>query len=262
MKCRLCGNKNLTLYYTQGNNNQFKFYKCPHCKLVNYDLSTGQDQNKYSGKKYISPDDGSQKTNKDQTYTYRFIKNNIQAKDRLLDIGCGNGKLLLLAKNDGWDVKGLELSKFLADSIKKKYKINVAVSDFLTYKPAKKDQYNIVVLHHVLEHLPDSLLAMKKINALLKPGAYAVLSFPDIEGYELKLKRYLSNIGFSKKIYKKNYKPGHCNEFCKESFTYLLDQTGFELLKWQHYSSKKILNILYNFSNFGSKVRVLIRKNS
>jgi 2-polyprenyl-3-methyl-5-hydroxy-6-metoxy-1,4-benzoquinol methylase len=167
-----------------------------------------------------------------------------------------------LAKNDGWIVRGLELSKFLADSIIKKYNIQVTVSDFLKYKPEKNEQFDFVVLHHVLEHLPDSLLAMKKINALLKPGAYAVLGFPDIEGYELKLKRYLSNTGYYKKKYKKNYKPGHCNEFCKESFTYLLDQTGFELIKWQHYSSKKILNILYNFINFGSKVRVLIRKNN
>jgi 2-polyprenyl-3-methyl-5-hydroxy-6-metoxy-1,4-benzoquinol methylase len=223
-------------------------------------LSTGQDQNKYAGKKYISPDDDSRKTNKDQSDTFRFIKKRLKVKGRLLDIGCGNGKLLLLAKNYGWDVKGLELSNFLVDSIKKIYKLNVVVSNFLTYKPAKNDKYDVVVLHHVLEHLPDSILAMKKINALLKPGAHAVLSFPDIEGYELKLKRYLSNTGFNKKIYKKNYKPGHCNEFCKDSFTYLLDQTGFELLEWQHYSSKKIFNILYNITNFGSKVRVLIRK--
>jgi 2-polyprenyl-3-methyl-5-hydroxy-6-metoxy-1,4-benzoquinol methylase len=260
MKCRLCGNNNLTLYYTQGNENQFKFYKCRHCKLVNYDLSTGQDQNKYSGEKYIDPDDDSQKTNKDQSDNYRFINKKLKRKGRLLDIGCGNGKLLLLAKDDGWDVKGLELSKFLADSIKKKYMLNVAVSDFLTYKPAKDDQYDIVVLHHVLEHLPDSILAMKKINALLNPRAYAVLSFPDIEGYELKIKRCLLNIGLRKKKYKNNYKPGHSNEFCKESFTYLLDKTGFELIKWQHYSSKSILNIFYKLTNFGSKVRVLIRK--
>ncbi len=48
MKCRLCDSGNLRLYYTQGNNSEYKFYKCNNCDLVNYDLAEGLNQSKYS----------------------------------------------------------------------------------------------------------------------------------------------------------------------------------------------------------------------
>jgi SAM-dependent methyltransferase len=260
MKCRLCGNQNLSLYYSQGNTGQYKFYKCDICKLVNYDMSGGQDQKKYSPEKYINPEDESLKTNADQKAAYNFIRGKIKDRGRLLDIGCGNGKLLSLAKKDKWDVAGLELSRFLAESINKRYGIKVITSDFLEYIPDPGSLFNVVVLRHVLEHLPDSIAAMKKINSLLNAGGFAVLEFPDIEGYGQKLKRFLSKIGLRKKKYNPEYRPGHCNEFCKESFEYLLDKTGFKMLDWRHYSSRSFLNSVYRIAGFGTKARALIKK--
>ena len=261
--CRLCGSQNLELYYTQGNNNQYKFYKCVNCKLVNYALSTGLNQEKYA-EIYINPQDHKHKHNLGQTEAYNFIKRHIDKPRRLLDIGCGNGKLLFLAQKDGWKVKGLELSGFLADSIKKAVGIDVEVSNFLEYKISENDIFDVVVLRHVLEHLPDSVLAMNKINAILKTGGYAALEFPNIEAFDLKFKRFLGEIGLHKKKYSPDYKPGHCNEFCKDSFEFLLAKTGFKLEIWYTYSSKPffkpLFNLLYNIFNSGNKARVLIRK--
>ena len=166
MKCRLCDSSDLKLYYTQGNNSEYKFYKCINRDLVNYDLAAGLDQSKYSYE-YISPEDESHKQNRTQTKSYNYIKKSLPNKGKLLDIGCGNGKILLLAKNDGWDVKGLELSKYYAEKIHNKYGINVNVSNFLEYDVSQEEKYDLVILRHVLEHLPDSILAMKKINRFL-----------------------------------------------------------------------------------------------
>jgi SAM-dependent methyltransferase len=261
MKCRLCSSNDLILYYAQGNYNQFRFYKCSNCKLVNYDLIGGLNQNKYSDNMYIDPNDNSKKMNIDQKNAYTFIKKNIKNRGKFLDIGCGNGKLLLEAKSDGWEVKGLELSEYLAVSIKQKFGIDVEVSNFLEYEPQNNEVFDIIVLRHVLEHLPDSILAMKKINSLLKHKGVAILEFPDIESIEIKFKRWLNNTGIYEKKYKPSYLPGHCNEFCIESFNYLLNKTGFKLSKWEHYSSKPILNCFYKVCNFGNKVRTVIIKN-
>ncbi|MFH0976428.1 MAG: class I SAM-dependent methyltransferase [Spirochaetota bacterium] len=262
MKCRLCGNQNLTLYYTQGNTGQYKYYKCHECKLVNYDMSGGLDQKKYSAMKYVSPEDDLHKMNTDQKAAYKFIRGKIKQRGRLLDIGCGNGKLLLLAENDGWNVKGIELSESLAGTITARYGIEVKVSDFLEYMPEQNQLFDIIVLRHVLEHLPDPVAAMKKIHSLLKPDGVSFLEFPDIEGCEQKIKRLLKKARFHKTIYYSEYKPGHCNEFCRKSFEFLLMQTGFTLSEWCHYSSRSYFNLLYNFSGLGTKVRALIKKNN
>ncbi len=204
--CRLCGSRNLKRYYTQGNQSQYEFYKCMNCKLVNYDLSKGLNQEKYA-REYIDPSDHKHRHNAGQTQTYDFIRRTIGNSGKLLDIGCGNGRLLFLAQSAGWQVKGLERSGFLRDSIKKAIGLDVEVCDFLSYEPGEGDLFDVVVLRHVLEHLPDPVLSMRRINSLLKIGGYAVLEFPNIEAPDLKFKRFLRKMGFHKKKYAPDYKP-------------------------------------------------------
>lgn len=259
MKCRLCESDQLKLYYIQGNRGEFRFYKCTVCGLVNYDLSGGLDQGKYAGT-YISPFDEQIKMNMDQTRTFRFITSHLKHEGRILDIGCGNGRLLYLFNETGWVVKGVELSPLLAQSVKNTLQIEVDVADFLEYVSGETDSFDVVVLRHVLEHLPDSILALSKINALLKPDGYAVMEFPNIEGMDHRIKRLLQRAGISRKKYRMNYKPGHCNEFSRKSFSYLTKKTGFKIVVWETYSHKPLANFVYNHLKIGSKARTIIKK--
>ena len=72
-QCRLCGQQKLKLYYTEGNNNEFKYYKCLNCKLVNYDISAGIDQEKH-GKDFKNPKYETMQSNTQQSRSYEFIK--------------------------------------------------------------------------------------------------------------------------------------------------------------------------------------------
>ncbi|MFH0809791.1 MAG: class I SAM-dependent methyltransferase [Pseudomonadota bacterium] len=258
-KCRLCGSDNLSLYSTHGNAHEYKYYRCPDCGLVNYDMSSGLDQGKY-GVEFVDPRE-SHKSNEIKTQTYRFIKKRIPSRGRLLDIGCGSGRLLYLAREDGWDVSGFELSPYLAGCLGEKLGIGVKVGNFLEDDLGEeKGRYDLVTLIHVLEHLPDPLLAMSRIGELLKPEGCAVLEFPNITGLDPRIKRLMRRAGVYKKKYPPGWVPGHCNEYCEESFRFLARKTGFEIEVWQTYSSKASLNTLYNAFKWGNKARVLIRK--
>ena len=79
MKCRLCETEKLKLYYTQGNNKEFKYYKCKNCGLVNLDIEHGLDQGKYT-ETYIDPYDEKHKQNRSQSTTYSFIRKKIYEK--------------------------------------------------------------------------------------------------------------------------------------------------------------------------------------
>ncbi len=259
MECRICGGTHLSLYYTQGNKNEFKYYRCATCTNVNYDLSTGLDQEKYAAR-YFDPEDENARTNVGQTVSYNFIKNHVPVKGRFLDIGCGNGRILLLAKRDGFEAEGLELSEFYAEKLWNKAKIPVKVANFLELEIPEEMRYDVITLRHVLEHLPNPRLAMSKINELLNPEGFAELEFPHIEGYGSKLKRFKEKTGISKKKYPEGYKPGHCNEYTKKSFNMLAEVTGFEMIKWQTYSSSSAVSFFYKIFPIGSKVRVIIKK--
>lgn len=259
MKCRLCDSDRLILYYTQGNKDEFRFYRCPVCQLVNYDLSGGIDQGKYS-KEYVDPLDETITSNRAQTITYGFLKAHIPGPGHMLEIGCGNGRLLHLAREDGWTVRGLELSPFLAESIKQRLRIDVEVANFLDYRRAGGAAYDLVLLRHVLEHLPDSKTALRSIGSLLADGGHALLEFPNIEALDIRFKRWLRKNGLHRRTYPEDYRPGHCNEFCRESFQYLLKETGFELVVWETYSYHPVANFIFNRMHIGNKARVILRK--
>lgn len=259
MLCRLCNNDKLTLYYRQGNQNEFKFYKCNSCGLVNYDILAGLNQEKY-GDHFNDPFDETLKINIDQKETFRYIKRYLKPPGKAFEIGCGNGKLLSLLKNEGWSASGLELSPLLAQSIGKTLDIDVDVDDFLKYNPPNNELFDIVVLRHVLEHLIDPLLALMKINSFLKLGGRVILEFPNIEGFDLKIKRFLQRNKLYHKKYANNYKPGHCNEFSYKSFERLAAMTGFQIEKFETYSHNPIKNFIYNRIKIGNKARTIIRK--
>lgn len=257
--CRLCGSDNLKLYYCQGNRNQFKHYKCSNCRLVNYDLSAGLDQCQYTDLS-VDPSNDRLNSNRGQDQSYYFLKKHIKVRGYLIDIGCGNGRLLNNARKDGWLVKGLDLSPEWVDFVKKKLEIDVEVANFLEFEAKQIEPCDVVVLRHVLEHLPDSIKALNKIKIMLKQNGYSLLEFPNIEGFDKRLKRFLENTGLKHRKYSEDFIPGHCNEFCKESFSFLLKKTGFKLIKWETYSLKPIGNYIYNHIHIGNKARALIQK--
>jgi SAM-dependent methyltransferase len=194
--------------------------------------------------------------------TFDFIKQNVPNAGSLCDIGCGNGRLLYLAQQAGWRAFGLELTEDIASRTGNHLGVEVAAADFLEFDPSAEhaEAYDVVCLRHVLEHLPDSRLAMQKISALLKPGGHALLEFPNIEALGKRVKRFVVNSGIHQRRFGEDFAPGHCNEFCRDSFEYLLGETGFRLISWQTYSKKSLANWIYNRFPIGNKARALVQK--
>ena len=257
--CRLCGSDKLTLWMREGRNCDLDYFRCGRCGLWNYDLDCGMDQQQYV-ETYVSPEDLHHKTNKAIRESWAFLRKHAGDPGSILDIGCGNGGLLYLARKEGWQVRGMELTEKAARDIAEDQGIDVIVGDFLEYDNPEHDVYDVVVLRHVLEHLPDPVLAMRKIGGLLKDNGLALLEFPNTRSLSYVSKRHRKNRGMQREKYSPDWRPGHCNEFCRRTFQYLLRETGFELVIWQTYSTKPIMNAIYRLIPIASKARALVRK--
>lgn len=257
--CRLCGSDNLRLCMTDGPNRDLNYYECRDCALWNYDLAAGLDQTQYT-ERYVSPEDPQYKPNIDIRQSWAFLRRYAPGPGRIMDIGCGNGCLLWLARQAGGEVRGMELSEAAARAIRDDQGIDVLVADFLDYDNPDGERYDVVVLRHVLEHLPDSVLAMRRIGELLEDGGLALLEFPNTHSISYTLKRFLKNCGLRNRKYSDDWRPGHCNEFCRRAFEILLEKSGFQLLVWRTYSSKPLANAFYRVVPVASKARALVRK--
>jgi 2-polyprenyl-3-methyl-5-hydroxy-6-metoxy-1,4-benzoquinol methylase len=255
--CRLCGSLRLRLFYTQGNEDQYLFYRCVDCRLVNYDLAGGLNQEKYADTR-ISPGDNAHPGNRGATLTFQAVRQLLPPPARLLDLGCGNGRLLYLAHEAGYEVQGLELSSSLAAWTQAELGIEIVAGDFLSCDLGGR--HDIVILRHVLEHLPDPRKAAARLHGLLLEGGHAVLEFPNIDGLGPAWKRWLRRTGLHRRRYPVEYVPGHCHEYARDSFEALLARGGFRLISWRTYSLHPVVDAFYGVFPVGDKVRAIVRR--
>lgn len=105
----------------------------------------------------------------------------LKPKGRVLDVGCGSGAFLRLAKAFGYQVGGIDVSETAIRTVKEKFGINnvyeMSVEELVT-KAAWKNSYDIICLFDVLEHLENPVEALAGLKNVLKTGGYIVCTVP------------------------------------------------------------------------------------
>lgn len=256
MNCKLCGAQGLKLFYTQGAQGQFRFYRCANCSLVVYDTSTGVNQGKYVLPSVDPVADTRQ--NRGHRQTFEFIRRHARPPGKMLDLGCGDGTVLWLARKEGWEVEGVELDPTHAAMVQQTHGFTVTASDLESYA-GRPGSWDVVILTHVLEHVPDPVGALVKIRQLLTTSGVGVLEFPNIDAADARLRRFLSRAGLHKHRYAQDYVPGHVQEFCRKSFAVACAKAGLTLVIWETYAVNPLKYAIYRAFPVGNKARVLVR---
>ena len=139
---------------------------------------------------------------------------------RLLDLGCGNGNFLSVARDLGYQVTGLEPDP-KAVEIGRAAGLEIfegaLPSPFLSI--ASFDQ---VTASHVIEHLHDPKAALRAIFDLLKPGGRVWISQPNLAALGL------ARFG---KFWRGLEPPRHLTLFDRPGLTRLLEAVGFHQVR-------------------------------
>jgi len=99
----------------------------------------------------------------------------------LLDIGAGTGDFLFKAQNNGWQIEGVEVNpKARIAANKKGMHLEEAISKI------KANQFDVITLWHVLEHLPNLDQEIENLGKLLKEGGHLVIAVPNFKSYDAK----------------------------------------------------------------------------
>ncbi|MEA1970032.1 MAG: class I SAM-dependent methyltransferase [Thermodesulfobacteriota bacterium] len=214
----------------------WKVYRCPGCGLGFLDPRHSESEieqlyrSEYFSERYdegIDPDSARYKKRLSrETHRTKFIKH-VKCSGRLLDIGCGYGYFLDACRRQGYDVQGLDVSKWAAGYAIQKLGISVTVGK-INDVSFPLHHFDIITMWHSLEHTPDPHLALRKARSWLKPDGILVIDVPNYEGTNAQ-KIWQEWDGWSL--------PYHYWHFTFKSLTLLLQKHDFKIMKSKNYHS-------------------------
>lgn len=115
------------------------------------------------------------------------LKPSIPVPARILEIGCSYGLRLLELKNQGYEVKGIELSEeSVGFALEKGLDVECASVETCSFP---ENSFDVIIMSMVLEHLRNPVSELSQIYKWIKPGGELLISVPCVDGFEFK--RYM-----------------------------------------------------------------------
>ena len=157
---------------------------------------------------------------------------------KILDVGCGPG-FLLSGLASRWERYGVEISKVAAGHARKYGEIFQGSLEDAAY-PA--EYFDMVVFHHVIEHLDDPLTTLREIRRVLCPGGWLILGTPDFDSAGARL--------FGSR-YRLLHDQTHVSLFTRESMyrllrdeSFVIEKVDFPYFETRHFTKENLLRLL------------------
>jgi len=133
----------------------------------------------------------------------------------VVEIGCGDGSVLAELAGRGWVIDGFELAENAAKAARARAVARKVETFDGEHVPAETDEYDLAVLSHVLEHVPDPLPLLKEAARV---GKWVLVEVPleDNRSARRPAKRELSQGA------------GHLHAFNRTDVLRLIDEAGLQ----------------------------------
>lgn len=136
-------------------------------------------------------------------------------KGRVLDVGCGDGGFLFLARSAGWASVGFDYDSRMTAAARAKGE--KAVSDDFDHfiSTLKPGEFDAMTLFDVLEHTPEPARLLESIKPALRAGGHLAITLPN------------ANRPILLRREEHDYPPHHFTRWTPEAMRVFLEQRGF-----------------------------------
>jgi SAM-dependent methyltransferase len=116
------------------------------------------------------------------TGKYRWVTKRLSTHGQktLLDIGSGFGENLAVYKEHGWNVVGIEFNQYASQRSRELFGVPVLNEPIETAK-LPREQFDLITMWGVLEHLTDPIAVLTSILKHLTPGGSLVFMVPQFD---------------------------------------------------------------------------------
>jgi SAM-dependent methyltransferase len=198
--CNLCGADDARTLFEAGKAQLNRIVECRRCGLMysnprirpadqdvvkDYDPDVTGDAAAYDPGRF----DKERMQVRDYADTRAYLASLYPDRGLLIELGCGMGFLLKAFADDGWDVTGIEPDRGFCRFIEREHQLK-AIPAILEDSGIPNGSVDVVVMLHVIEHVPDPLATLQAIHRVLKPGGHLVLETPRYDSLMFKLLRH------------------------------------------------------------------------
>lgn len=139
----------------------------------------------------------------------------------VLDVGCGFGALLdILKKEKNANVMGLELGNLDVEVARNYFHLPVFHGSLEKFFKDNNNhgKFDLIIMHHVLEHLPYPLESLEQIKKMLRPEGILYIAVPNILNIKKRPEEFFQSF--------------HPFSFSPYSLKLLLSAAGFGVIKF------------------------------
>ena len=245
--CNLCGCKEFKII--ENDEVPYKVLGCKICSLVFvYPQPTNQELAVHYNEDYYHEWAGPQKQKRAKMWNLRLNKmEKFRQAGRLLDVGCGEGAFLHLAKKRGWQIAGTELSTYAARRASNILEADIFCGELFDADYPEK-HFDVVTLWHVLEHVRDPVKYLFEVRRVIKSDGLLVIAVPNVNDLVMQFAYRLIR-GRKMKLYSREDREVHLYHFSFETLVKYLRKAGFNCLRYGPdfgivETSKKGINLL------------------
>jgi SAM-dependent methyltransferase len=153
------------------------------------------------------------------TRRYARLVREVGGSGRLLELGCGDGRLLAELRGD-FDVTGIDISEYAVARARQRLPgAHLLVGDVADCDP--EAHFDVVVAFNVLEHLPDPRTLMMRVGEMLSEGGRFVFAVPNKHGtVGSALVRLMNRMDHT-----------HISTYSRERWLEIADELGFQQIR-------------------------------
>lgn len=153
----------------------------------------------------------------------------------IFEIGAGRGDFLFVAKEQGYQVYGIEPGSKGVQSAKNLHQIEL--ENKFAEEIHFQEKYDVIVARHVIEHINEPISLFENIFSNgLKDTGILFLKLPRLDSFEAKIfKNYWDGYDL----------PRHRVHFSKKGINFALQQVGFKEIKVKNEIVPTVRSILY-----------------
>ena len=242
--CPVCGDANYDVKYRL---TEFAIHRCRDCALVYLWPRRSPEQIRELFEQLYTVGEGSVPELKTYySFCYEDVPDNplvqsyeawldkieaVHAPGRILDIGCGTGLFLAVARRRGWETFGVDESEEATTHAKEHFALDVRIGEFSQFA-SEGIRFDAITGWDIIEHAREPVTLLEAARSSLAPGGIVALSTPNQRSILDLIARgiYGATGGRVKDPLEKFYIEQHFVYFTEESLSDTCRRAGLEVV--------------------------------